>query len=68
MRRVALDLSETTYLDSAGVRLVLELAERLVEHRVSLLLVVPNGAPIASVLEVADVVSVVEVRDRLPVD
>jgi anti-anti-sigma factor len=63
--RVALDLSETSYLDSAGIRLVLELAERLAERRVSLTLVVPRGAPISSVLELMDVASVVEVTDRL---
>jgi anti-anti-sigma factor len=66
--RVALDLSETSYLDSAGIRLLLELAERLVERRVSLTLIVPKGAPISSVLELMDVVSVVEVTDRLPED
>jgi anti-anti-sigma factor len=66
--RVALDLSATSYLDSAGIRLVLELAERLSERRISLTLVVPKGAPISSVLELMDVVSVVEVTDRLPAD
>jgi anti-anti-sigma factor len=64
--RVALDLSETSYLDSAGIRLVLELAERLSERRVALTLVVPKGAPIASVLELTDIGSVVEITDRLP--
>jgi anti-anti-sigma factor len=48
---LALDLSGTTYLDSAGVQLLFLLAERLKDRRHTLRLIVPKDAPIRSVLE-----------------
>jgi anti-anti-sigma factor len=52
---VVLDLSETTYLDSAGIRLVFGLAERLRRRGQALRLVLPEGVPIERVLELANV-------------
>ena len=49
--RVAIDLTETTYLDSAGVQLLFVLADRLRVRRHELRLIVPAGSPIRAVLE-----------------
>jgi anti-anti-sigma factor len=46
-RRLVVDLSDITYLDSAGVALLLRLAERLRSRRRQLQLVVPRGSPFA---------------------
>jgi anti-anti-sigma factor len=48
---LVLDLTGTTYLDSAGVQLLFRLAERLRDRRHQLRLIVPNDAPIRAVLE-----------------
>ena len=48
--RMVLDLTETTYLDSTGVRLLFELAERLHGRRQQLLLVVADTALVRRVL------------------
>jgi anti-sigma B factor antagonist len=44
------DLSDLRYVDSAGVRLFVELSERLERNRQKLVLVVPEGAAISRVL------------------
>jgi anti-anti-sigma factor len=48
---LTLDLSGTTYLDSAGVQILFVLAERLKDRRHQLRLVVPEESPVRSVLE-----------------
>ena len=50
--RVILDLSGVTYLDSAGVRLILGVNERLHLRRQELRLVVPTNAPIQRLIEI----------------
>jgi anti-anti-sigma factor len=50
--RLILDLSEVTYLDSAGVRLILGVNERLHLRRQELRLVVPATAPIQRLIEI----------------
>jgi len=47
-----LDLSAVTYLDSAGIRLILGVNERLALRRQQLRLVVPPGAPIQRLIEI----------------
>ena len=49
---LALDLCEVTYLDSAGVRLLFDLASELRARRQELLVVVRPESPIASVLSI----------------
>jgi anti-anti-sigma factor len=49
---VILDLSEVEYMDSSGVQLIFELAERLEARQQQLALVVPEGAPALRVLEI----------------
>jgi anti-anti-sigma factor len=52
---LVLDLSEATYLDSAGIELLFDLARRLRTHRQPLGLVVPKEAPMRRVLDLCDV-------------
>jgi anti-anti-sigma factor len=52
---LVLDLSEATYLDSAGIELMFDLARRLRTHRQSLCLVVPEDAPMRRVLDLCDI-------------
>jgi anti-anti-sigma factor len=59
---LVLDLSDTTYLDSSGVHLVFDLAERLSSRQQRLALVVPEGARIRRVLDL------VNVRATVPVE
>jgi anti-sigma B factor antagonist/stage II sporulation protein AA (anti-sigma F factor antagonist) len=47
---VVVDLSETTYLDSSGIRLLFDLAERLQARRQRLALVVTEDAMVRRVL------------------
>jgi anti-anti-sigma factor len=57
-RLLIVDLSETTYIDSAGVELIFELARRLAARRQAMGLVVPDGSGVRRVLELCDVASV----------
>ena len=50
-----LDLSRTRYLDSAGVRMLLDLAESLRQRRQDLSLVVPERTPVRRLLTVAGI-------------
>jgi anti-anti-sigma factor len=52
---VVLDLTEVEYLDSSGVQMVFELAERLDGRQQRLAVVVPDGAPARAVLEIVSV-------------
>ena len=58
---LVLDLTATEYLDSSGVHLVFELAERLRRRQQQLRIVVPAGAPIRRVLRI------VELDESVPV-
>jgi anti-anti-sigma factor len=58
---LVLDLTALTYLDSSGVHLVFDLAERLRRRQQQLRVVVPSGAPIRRVLRI------VELDDSVPV-
>lgn len=58
---LVLDLTATEYLDSSGVHLVFELAERLGRRQQRLHVVVPAGASIRRVLRI------VELDDTVPV-
>jgi anti-anti-sigma factor len=52
---VVLDLSDVTYLDSSGVQMVFELAERLDGRQQRLAVVVPVGAPARKVLDIVSI-------------
>jgi anti-sigma B factor antagonist len=52
---LVIDLTRVTYLDSAGIELLFDLARRLRTHRQRLRLVVPADAPLRRVLELCDI-------------
>ena len=56
---LVLEMSGTDYLDSSGVRLIFELAQRLSNRRQKLKLVVPDDANIRRVLVLTEVERVV---------
>ena len=56
-----LDLSEATYIDSAVVNLLFELADRLGTHQLRLTVVVPEGGLVDRVLTIVDIGSVADV-------
>lgn len=57
-RDVALvvDLTATTYLDSAGINLLFELSGELADRQQTLRLVVPAGSPIVRMLTIAGLI------------
>ena len=56
---LVLDLSETDYLDSTGVRLIFELAQRLGDRGQKLELVVPDNSVISRLLVLTEMQQVV---------
>jgi anti-sigma B factor antagonist len=61
---VLVDLAQTTYLDSAGVHLLIQLSERLKVRRRELRVVVPEEAPVRAVLELAGLAEVIPLETR----
>jgi anti-anti-sigma factor len=57
-----IDLSAATYIDSVGVSLLFELAERLGERQLRLAVVLPPNGLVERVLTIVDLRSVAEVR------
>ena len=62
---LVLDLAALTHLDSAGIRLLFDLRQRLSTARQRLVAVVPEDAPIREVLELAAVPATVPVFAEL---
>jgi anti-anti-sigma factor len=62
---VVVDLSATVHLDSSGVAMLFQVAERLRRSRQDVRLVVPREAPIRSVIELTAVSAVIPVDDSL---
>jgi anti-anti-sigma factor len=62
---IALDLTEATYMDSAGVQLLFMLAERLRARRRRLRMIVPEDAPLRDVLELTGVPKCVALEPTL---
>ena len=62
---LVLDLSDLTHLDSAGIRLLFDLRQRLATARQRLVAVVPDGAPIGEVLELAAVSAALPIHASL---
>lgn len=61
---VVLDLSGTTYVDSAAIATLFRLAARLRDHRQDLRLVVPADSPIRAVLELTRLTHVIPIDER----
>jgi anti-sigma B factor antagonist/stage II sporulation protein AA (anti-sigma F factor antagonist) len=64
-RGVVLDLTETTYLDSTGVRLLFDLADRLQSRRQRLVLVVRERALVRRVLVLTKLDDAVPMHDEI---
>lgn len=62
---LVLDLRDTTYLDSAGVNVIFELAERLSARQQRLAAVVPDRAIIERVLTLVNLRSILESHHTL---
>ena len=63
---LVLDLSQVTYVDSAGIRVMFDLARRLKDHQQRLLLVVPQGSGIRRSLTLGGLLDMVEVLEAFP--
>jgi anti-anti-sigma factor len=62
---LVVDLSEATYIDSVGVSLLFELAERLSERQLRLGVVFPERGLVERVLRIVNLSSVAEVHTRV---
>jgi anti-anti-sigma factor len=62
---LVVDLSEATYLDSAGVNVLFELAEALTRRQLQLALVVPQGGLVERVVSLVHLDSVAHVDRSL---
>jgi anti-anti-sigma factor len=62
---LVVDLTEATYIDSVGVSLLFELAEKLTERQLRLAVVLPDGGLVARVLGIVNLDSVVEVQPNV---
>lgn len=61
---VTVDLTETTFIDSAGIRVLFRLAERLQLLQISLELLVPSGSLVRRVVELSGLGQLVQLRPR----
>jgi anti-anti-sigma factor len=62
---LVVDLTGVSYVDSAGVALLLRLAHRLQGRRQEMSLMAPHGSPVREVLELAAVPKLVPLVERL---
>jgi anti-anti-sigma factor len=62
---LVVDLTETEYFDSAGIRMLFELRKRLIGRRQSLRVVVPPEAVILSALRITELDQVVPIDHTL---
>jgi anti-anti-sigma factor len=66
-RGVVIDLSETQYIDSQGVRFLLELLERLeIRHQKSRL-VVPIGSPLRKLFRIVSIAATTAIAPSIPI-
>jgi anti-anti-sigma factor len=59
---LVIDLSETSYIDSVGVSLLFELAERLAERQLRMAVVLPEAGLVTRVLTIVNLSSVAEIH------
>lgn len=62
---LVVDLSDTSYLDSAAIELLFEMSRRLGRRRQDLRLVLPPASPLRRVLTLTEVGSVAPLHDSL---
>jgi len=63
--RLIVDLTHTSYLDSAGLALLFRLAERLHARRQQMRIVAPLESPVRTVLELTGLPRVIPLEGRL---
>ena len=63
--RLVVDLTHTTYLDSAGLALLLRLAERIQARQQGLSVVVPVDSPVRTAFELTGLPRVIDLESRL---
>jgi anti-anti-sigma factor len=66
MTTVSIDLTEVTYLDSAGLRILFGLVDRLPTLQIDLELVASLTSPARRVIELSGLAAVVAVRPEVP--
>ena len=59
---LVVDLTDATYIDSVGVSLLFELADKLASRQLRLAVVLPEGGLIERVLTIVNVASVAEIH------
>jgi len=59
---LVVDLTDATYIDSVGVSLLFELAERLAERQLRLAVVLPEAGLVTRVLRIVNLKSVAEIH------
>jgi anti-sigma B factor antagonist len=59
---LVVDLTEATYIDSVGVSLLFELAEKLTERQLRLAVVLPNGGLVGRVLGIVNMSAVADLH------
>jgi anti-anti-sigma factor len=59
---LVVDLTGATYIDSVGVSLLFELAERLAERQLQLAVVVPESGLVKRVIRIVNLASVAEIH------
>jgi anti-sigma B factor antagonist len=62
---LVLDLSETRYVDSAGIDMIFRLGERLRQRRAQLALVIPTSSPLTRLAEIVGLPRSMPVCDTL---
>lgn len=62
---LVIDLTAASYLDSAGVNMLFEVAERLAAGQLRFAIVVPEASLVERVLKIVDMASVAELCDTL---
>lgn len=62
---VIIDLTRTRYLDSAGIRVLFSVAQRLHERRRRLAVVTPSEAPVRRLLAVVDMENHADLHETL---
>jgi len=62
---LVVDLTEASYIDSVGVSVLFELAERLTERQLRLAVVMPQGGLVRRVLTIVNLGSVAELHSTV---
>jgi anti-anti-sigma factor len=62
---LVVDLTDASYIDSVGVSVLFELAERLTERQLRLAVVIPPGGLVDRVLGIVNLGSVAELRSTV---